>query len=142
MLQTNLFKLLIISCTLYALCSACQTQPTIQLPNNIQELSESMAENVLSSMQNQDYDAFIQDFDENMKNAMHQKAFEQMHASFKDKLGAYQDFSFQKVEIEQGFIVAYFIAQFAKGDVTLRLVLEPQEPYKISGMWFPDFPAN
>lgn len=136
----NIFLTAVISMTVI-LC-ACQTAPNLSMPNNIQAISEGMAINMLDGLNQHNYTAFSRDFNEDMKKAMDESAFNQMHTDISEKIGTYQDLTYQKAEIEQGFIVAYFNISYEKAPLTLRLVLEAEQPYRIAGIWFPDFPVD
>ena len=122
--------------------SACQKPSDVNLPDNIQGKSEQMASNLLMSLENHDYDEFISDFNTEMQQVMTEDEFEEMRAAFYAKAGKYQSFQYEKAEIEQDFIVAYFRVLFSEEQLTLRLMLELEEPHKIAGMWFPDFPVD
>jgi len=122
--------------------SACKKPSNVTLPGNIQSISEEMASNLLKSLDSHNYKTFSRDFNSNMRKAMTEDAFENMYATFNSKAGEFKSFQYEKVETEQGFVVAYFNVIFSKGNFTLRLVLEPEEPYKIAGIWFPDFTVD
>ncbi|HEY60896.1 MAG TPA: DUF3887 domain-containing protein [Anaerolineae bacterium] len=122
--------------------SACQKSSDVNLPDNIQGKSEQMASNLLMSLENHDYENFIRDFNTEMQQVMTEDAFEEMQVDFYAKAGKYQSLQYEKSEIEQDFIVAYFKVLFSEEQLTLRLMLELEEPHNIAGMWFPDFPVD
>jgi hypothetical protein len=121
------------------LTSACSTvtKTTLKIPDSIQDIANPIASNLIASLDKQDYQGFIRDFDDAMQKAMTQQAFTEIRKLIWGQYGNYQSMAFQQAVDQQGYIGVFYTLYFEKGDVTMNLVLTPQSPYKLSGLWFP-----
>lgn len=125
------------------LLAACQAKTTAAaVPENFQEISQPMAENIFTSLENDDYESFHKDFAEKMLSATNEDTFQALRNSISQTLGSYETLTYDQTSYEEGYFISYFNIQFSDGTVTLRLVLNVEEPYLIEGFWFPDFPAE
>jgi len=125
------------------LLAACQTKTeTVAVPGNIQEISQPIAENIFTSLENNDYENFHRDFAEKMLTATSEDTFQTLRESILQALGDYQSTEYNQTSYEEGYFISYFNVQFSDGTVTLRLVLNTEEPYLVEGFWFPDFPSD
>lgn len=123
------------------LLAACQTKTTA-VPENFQEISQPMAENLFTSLKNNDFSSFHKDFTEKMLSSISEDQFVSLHDSISQTVGEYQALTYDQSTYEEGYLISYFSVQFSDGSLTLRLVLDSKEPYRISGFWFPDFPSQ
>ncbi len=134
-------KRIILFACLLILLSACQ-EKTISVPENIQEVSQPMAENLFTSLENDDYENFHKDFTTKMLSATDVDTFNSIRGSITQTVGEYQSMTYNKTTYEEDYLISEYTVQFTKGSLTLSLVLEPKEPYQIAGFWFPDFPSE
>ncbi|MGV8025295.1 MAG: DUF3887 domain-containing protein [Anaerolineaceae bacterium] len=134
-------KRIILFACLLILLSACQ-EKTISVPENIQEVSQPMAENLFTSLENDDYENFHKDFTTKMISATDEDTFNSIRGSITQTVGEYQSMTYNKTTYEEDYLISEYTVQFTKGSLTLSLVLEPNEPYQIAGFWFPDFPSE
>jgi hypothetical protein len=121
--------------------SACQAK-TVSVPENIQEISQPMAENLFTSLENDDYESFHRDFTNKMLSATDEDTYNSIRDSITQTVGEYQSLTYDKTTYEKEYFISYYIVQFTGGSLTLNLVLESEEPYQIAGFWFPDFPSE
>jgi hypothetical protein len=99
--------------------------------------SEPLADNVLEGINEWDYTAFSRDFDPAMKKALNEKAFNEMVATFKEKVGDYQSREIDKVELVDNIYVVSYKARFAQEDVVaIRLSVRGDNPPQVAGLWF------
>ncbi len=125
------------------LLAACQTKAkTAAVPENFQEISQPIAENIFTSLENDDYESFHKDFAEKMLAATSADTFQALRESILQSLGDYQSMEYDQTNYEEGYFISYFNLQFSDGTVTMYLVLNTEEPYLVEGFWFPDFPSE
>lgn len=101
-------------------------------------ISTPIAENIFQSINNNDYQGFIRDFSEEMKNAMPPEAFTKLKEQLDSALGKYISSTPAKVVERGDYITVYFTAKYEKEDaVTVRVVFKKgDETYKVYGLWF------
>ncbi len=126
---------------LLILGTACQNAD-ITIPENIQDISQPMAENLLTSLENNDFEMFTKDFAAKMAASVDSQTFETLQEATLQTVGTYNALTYEGTTLEEGYLISYFKITFSNGDLTLRLVLSPKEPYLIEGFWFPDFPTE
>ena len=125
------------------LLAGCQAKTTaVAVPENFQEISQPMAENIFTSLENDDYESFHKDFAEKMLAATSADTFQTLRESILQSLGNYQSMEYDQTNYEEGYFISYFNLQFSDGMVTVYLVLNTEEPYLVEGFWFPDFPSE
>ncbi len=119
--------------------SSCTSTPksAVVIPNNIQEITNPLAENLVTALDKQDYEAFQKDMDDVMQKAMTEQAFTEIRRLFWGQYGNYQSLAFAKALDQKGYLGVFYSLTFEKGKVTMNIVLTPNAPYKISGLWFP-----
>ena len=99
--------------------------------------AQPKAEGLLQGLIEGDYEQFALDFDPTMKSGMDQTAFENLKETFSVKLGDYQSHSVQTVLQNNTYTFVIYQLVFEKDDaVTMRVVLDKNEPHLITGLWF------
>ncbi len=126
---------------LLILGTACQNAD-ITIPENIQDISQPMAENLLTSLENNDFEMFTKDFSAKMAASVDSQTFTTLQEATLQTVGTYTALAYEGTNLEDGYLVSYFKATFSNGELTLRMILSPKEPYLIEGFWFPDFPTE
>lgn len=105
--------------------------------DEILEISEPIADNLLEGMNTSDYAVFSRDFDDAMKKALDEDAFEEMTQEFSGKIGAYQSRILDHMERIENLVTVVYTAQFEnEEEVTIRLTLREGEPYQVAGLYF------
>ena len=107
---------------------------------SVRVYSDSMTENVLNSIESDNYTAFLRGMDSTMKGAYTQVEFTKLHDFLHEKVGHYGTKTFVKVERSENYIVAYYIAIYSKEPtgVTVKVVFSVKTHGEalISGLWF------
>ena len=128
--------ILLFFCFSFVSCNKTLTAEEIKIKN----IADPMTENYFVSINNEDYDKFLKDFDDGMKKAVIKDNFSQLILQVKNGLGDYIPNSIKLVTIanEQGFTAAYYDADFSKkNDVKIKMVFSKiNSEYTISGQWF------
>jgi hypothetical protein len=130
------FIFLIITAFLTSACSPV-SKTNLQIPDKIQEIAHPIADNLMISLDKQNYQGFTRDFDDAMQKAITQEAFTEIRKLIWGQYGNYEAMTYQRAVDQQGYIGVFYTLSFEKGNITLNLVLTPQSPYKLSGLWFP-----
>ena len=98
---------------------------------------DALSENLLASLNSGDYDRYIRDMDQTMKEASTPADFESLHTLLAEKIGAYESRKMVQVVEQEGLRVVIYDAKFEKEDsVTIRVVFNTTgESPLISGLW-------
>jgi hypothetical protein len=108
------------------------SQPTVL------DFAEPAAINILNSIDNGDFGSFIKDFNEHLKSTYTQNAFLQLKNQLTTRLGLFRFIKFQQITTEGDLIVVFYVCDYQKGSVSLKLSLEPISPFLLAGFSFPD----
>jgi hypothetical protein len=127
---------LLLVLALVALLAAC-VPASGGVDEAISQRAEEIAGRLVAAIDAGDLTAFHADMSEQMSAAFDQKAFEDLSALFQTRLGAYKSMKMTSISLSEQYYVALFEMEYEKSPaVVMRLVLEPNEPYKLSGLWF------
>jgi major membrane immunogen (membrane-anchored lipoprotein) len=99
----------------------------------------AIAENILQSFNTGDYAAYSEHFDEAMKKAMPEAAFQDTAALIQRTIGDYISKEFDRTETDDIYTAVIYRAKFSEepGVVTVRVVfLETDDNIFVSGLWF------
>jgi hypothetical protein len=115
-----------------------------QMPQPVDEMSlrvyaDPMAENLLQSINEANRTSFFRDLDATMKAVMTEEYFSGMCSNIQQKVGNYTSKTFVRGEAFQGFISAYYSANFTgePAGVTVKVVFSSSSgEAKVSGIWF------
>jgi len=129
-----------ISLILLLVLSGCAGQGIVEDTEKEQWINTAtpIAENILQSINNDDYQSFIADFSEQMKNSMPRQSFTELREKLLSVIGAYISSTPAQVERQGEYIVVYFNAKFEKEEnVTVRVVFREDDPtHRVEGLWF------
>ncbi len=120
------------------LLSGCSSSllSTPDLPPSILDAANPMAENLMASLQNSDYESFTQGMDATMLAGTTEPSFKTLRQQLIGAYGDYQSLSFRSVAATGDFVSVYYTVKLEKINLTMQLVLTPIKPYLISGLWF------
>jgi hypothetical protein len=135
MKKSNLINLLL---TILILTGCAAPKPILTIPQGFQDKAKPMAENIINGLDKQDYPIFSKDFDQKMIEAIPSTAMAEVHKLLWSQFGEYQTIQTRKIFEEKNFYVGVFILIFEKGDIDMQVVFSQTEPYKVSGLWFPN----
>ena len=97
--------------------------------------TDQAAENIITSIATNDYDLFITDFDENMREALTKEQFANIVKMY-GKNGEAESISLLNVEDRDQFYGANYGVTYPKGALTMLIVVSKSEPALVSGLWF------
>lgn len=101
------------------------------------QMGAPVAEEIFQAIDDQDYAAFSQYFDETMKKALTEEAFAEMGSTFADRIGQYTGGKVTKIErIENLYVYTYELSYTQEEAVSARLTLRQGEPPQVAGLWF------
>ena len=137
----NTFSLFILSILLLIpMLTGCDNKsPDVLTDEEKDKITKSVdnktTELFLSIKQN-DYDAFIKDLDEKMRDEFSEDYFNELCTALSSQFGEYQSQSLQNIEKIDHYVSIRYSVQFeSKDDLPVIIIYQPKEPYSISGLW-------
>jgi len=128
--------LLLTALILLTILPGCSAQ---QIPlAEVTQYADSITENILMAMNEDNYSRFSQDFDEQMKNGLDETKYNNTIPGMKNKIGQYISKELVSAEKKDQFVVVTYKAKFSEesGDVIIRSVFSDINGKKyISGFW-------
>jgi hypothetical protein len=141
MLKIRLIKtaLVVVCLAITGMITACSPSATSSLPEP--SYSEAMTENILKAINENDYALFSRDFDQTMKQAMSQQAFDQVKTTLLNKVGAYVSGSleFNQTALQGEYTTVIYTAKFTNEpeNVTVTITFRTvEENNLVSGLYF------
>jgi hypothetical protein len=102
--------------------------------------ADPMTENILASIETEDYAAFTRNMDATMKAAYTPAELAKVHALLQGKVGDYDTKTFVKAERSGSYIVTYYKATYSNepAGVTVKVVFSVNTggAALVSGLWF------
>jgi len=127
----------LLALTLLVLVSSCSpASPAIiitQTPPN----ADAITENILTSLQNNDYDGFSRDFDDNLKGVINKTTFDQLNLQVKTNAGDYVSKQFFSFSVQGKDTTMIYIARYSKepAGVLISVVFEQvSSTYHVHGL--------
>lgn len=129
---------ILIAAILLAACAESSEQTVTKVEKEtILQFSEPKVDAQMAALAASDYQGFLVDYDEAMKENTTFGAFEQLQIWLSVKVGAYQSREVTSVTQTDAYDIVDYKAKFTKDDnVTMRVVFEKADPHRISGLWF------
>jgi hypothetical protein len=99
--------------------------------------AEPMADNELAAINANDYESFIKDYDQKMKEVSTPESFAKLVTTVSTKLGKYLSREVTAVTaVGEDLILVIYSADFEKEeDVTVKLYFQPGGEHLITGLW-------
>lgn len=106
-----------------------------QFKDETKEIADSMTENILIAMNENNYSHFSEDFDEKMKNVLNEAKYQETMPAIKDEIGNYISKEFISVTKKDQYTIVIYKAKFSEPvDVYVKNILsENNGKYYISG---------
>jgi len=106
--------------------------------DSILVFAEPAADSIVNGLNDNDYSAFSQYFDEQMKVSLSEKVFAQTRERITGKIGRYRSRDVSRVIRKDQFIIVYYNAVFEnESDVEVKVVFQKYgEKNLVSGLWF------
>jgi hypothetical protein len=101
-------------------------------------VADPIAENILQSINNDDYQGFIKDFSQEQVAASPPEGFAGLRELLLSKIGKYISKTSDTVVEDEEYIQVIYSAKFEQEDnVTVRVVFKKgDETYRVYGLWF------
>jgi hypothetical protein len=106
-------------------CSS-QPSPSTATQANIQTAADVIAENILSSLNNNDYPVFSKDFDQNLKNILTRTSFDQLYQKVKSTLGDYQSKDLITATTQSDITTLQYVAHYTNEPAGVAVTLSLQ----------------
>jgi len=132
-----LISLLIVAIILGG-CTASPTAIEGAERDTVLAYSEPMADNELEALNANDYQTFIKDYDDKMREVTTQESFTSLQELISGRLGKYLSREVVSVAAvgNEAVIVVYSTKFENEEGVTIRLVFQPGGDHLITGLWF------
>ena len=132
-----LISLLIVAIILGG-CTASPTAIEGAERDTVLAYSEPMADNELEALNANDYQTFIKDYDDKMREVTTQESFTSLQELISGRLGKYLSREVVSVAAvgNEAVIVVYSTKFENEEGVTIRLVFQPGGNHLITGLWF------
>ncbi|MHC1719483.1 MAG: DUF3887 domain-containing protein [Clostridiaceae bacterium] len=117
--------------------AGCSSGKTVD--DSFKDKVEPLTENIIQSMESNDYTSFNTDLDSKMKSAFTEKSFTEMNNLIHEKAGNYQSREFWKVQESGDFKIVYYKAKYDKEQeyVVIKIVTSESEgKIYVSGLYF------
>lgn len=136
-------KVIFVVVTLFILLvlSACGPQPTPDLLPEGAERDAVLANsdvfitNLLSGIENNDLATFSKDFDATMIKSFTPEAFQQITIQF-ESVGKHEGVALYNVQNVGDYFAVRYKVTYPKKDIIFRVVINKNDPPKVSGLWF------
>ncbi len=120
--------------------TSCAGQPQVTYiegdeAEQIIALVEPIANNILKGIELNDYDVFVTNFDETMRNAITPDAFAKIAEQY-GKLGSVESIELLNIEDQGDFYGLNYGVNYAGSKVTMRVVVKKSATDLVSGLWF------
>lgn len=101
-------------------------------------IADPIAENILQTINNDDYQRHIKDYSQEMIDATPPEAFTQLRDLLLSKIGKYISKAPDKAVEDGDYIVVFYSAKFEQEDnVTVRVVFKKgDDTHQVYGLWF------
>ena len=96
---------------------------------------EPIAREILSAIENNNYDLFVTHFDETMRKAIDEDQFSNIVSQY-GKYGVPDSVELLNIEDQGNYYSANFGVNYPEAKVIMRLVVSRDDPSQVSGLWF------
>mgnify|MGYP000858046416 FL=1 len=136
-------KVLILVLLFSILLSACNIAPTPE-PVYVEDETEKAAiladsdvfiQNVINGIKDKDFATFSQDFDEAMLKATTPASFDQLAAVY-STLGSPTSMELKNIQDIGTYFAVRYTVKYPEKTINYRLVVDKNDPRKVSGLWF------
>ena len=139
MLMSNRFVLVgmtVLTVALCALLSGCIFNQAP--PQEAFDAADPTAEAVFQSFNTGDYGQFSAYLTDPMKKGVNESSFMDIRSQIHDKYGNYTSKPAPQGSVINGYNNFFYDAQFDKGTLRVRLVMNPDNQSLVDGLWFPN----
>jgi Protein of unknown function (DUF3887) len=133
----NLILGILLITTIMTLLSGCSSAPTPLNQTVIHSSIDPIVTNILTSLNNNDYAGFSQNFNQTMKNAINQSAFDKLYTQMQTAVGNYQSVLFFSTANKSGAVNLVYFAQYSQepAGVSVSVTVQPVNgAYQVQGL--------
>jgi Protein of unknown function (DUF3887) len=108
-------------------------------PVDVQKLrayADPKTENVLLSLNNNDYAGFSKDLDQAVKNAIPATGFNGLYNQIKSTVGDYQSKEFEGASVQNNIITALYLAQYSSEPAGVWVSISFDSSQEVAGLYF------
>jgi hypothetical protein len=102
----------------------------------IRAYADPATENVLISLNNNDYASFSKDFDQQMKSAINQTSFNQLYSMIQTKAGNYVSMEFESVTVQNNVTTIKYLTQYTDEPAGVWVTISFDSNQKVAGLFF------
>ncbi|MBM4283917.1 MAG: DUF3887 domain-containing protein [Deltaproteobacteria bacterium] len=110
-----------------------------QNDQEVKAAADPILDRLLAGLQENDYQAYSQDFDDTLKEAVSEKKFQQVRTQIMNKLGKLQSRTFLGSLKQNNMSVVLYRATFerSENDVLIKMVVSKRKDrILVTGLWF------
>jgi hypothetical protein len=104
--------------------------------SQIRSYADQTTENVLTALNDDDYAAFIEDFNQQMKSVTSQTSFDQLYDMIKTKVGKYVSMEFESVTEQNNIITVRYLTQYTNEPSGVWITISFDSSQKVAGLFF------
>jgi hypothetical protein len=102
----------------------------------IRSYADPATENVLVSLNSNDYASFSKDFNQQMKSGLDQTSFDQLYNMIKTKVGDYVSMEFESVTVQNNVTTVKYLAQYTDEPSGVWITISFDSNQKVAGLFF------
>jgi hypothetical protein len=127
---------LVILSLLLAGCSAGSAKD--EAGNDIATYANPLADNLIAGILTRDYATFSKDFDEAMLTGIPESGFQELLKFLDERVGACTSHELTQTSVANSYPIAIYTLQCenSKKGVFVKVVMTPEEPHKVTGLYF------
>lgn len=132
-------RLIVLLLTLALVLTGCSAgSAKDEAGDDIATYANPLADNLIAGILARDYATFSKDFDEAMLTGIPESGFQDLLKLFDERVGACTTHELTQAGVAKGFPYAMYTLQCenSKKGVFIRIVVTPEEPHKVTGLWF------
>lgn len=104
--------------------------------SRIRSYADPETENVLTSLNDNYYNAFSKDFNQQMKSAINQGSFNQLYTMIKTKAGYYVSKQFESITVQNSVTTVKYLAQYSNEPTGVWVIISFDSNQKVAGLFF------
>ena len=132
-------RLLVLLLTLALMLTGCSAgSAKDEAGNDIATYANPLADTLIAGILTRDYATFSKDFDAAMLTGIPESGFQDMLKLFDERVGACTTHEVYQTGVADSYPYAIYTLQCEKSKkgVFIRIVITPEEPHKVTGLWF------
>lgn len=138
-MKSKFYVLLMMILIVAAISGCAPKQEVVYLSSDesaqVASLTDKAAQNILTAIATNNYQLFITDFDEKMREALTEDQFAQIVKMY-GKNGKAESVTLLNVEDRQDFYGVNYGVTYPKAALTMLIVVAKSDPSLVSGLWF------